>query len=283
MRYEVRYRCRFRYEEPAAESQNELRAAPSTDRGQHVLHARVTVEPSARVLTTTDYWGTRVDAFGVRQPHDRLEVTVDAAVEVADPPPPPAAAPMAATRDLAFRDAHREFLVPSPLAQPDDAVRELAHATAPDSDDAWELARAFEAAVDAAVEHVAGVTEVGTPIGEALADGRGVCQDRAHLLVALCRERGVPARYVSGYLCDGPSGADTTTHAWAEVALPEHGWQPLDPSDGGADDQHRIVIGRGRDYADVPPLKGTYLGGAARELEVEVHVSQVAPVTADAQ
>lgn len=278
MRYDIRYRCSFEYDQPAAESHNELRACPSSDEHQTVLHARVVTVPSARVLTTTDYWGTRVDAFGIRAPHPRLEVVAEATVEVEGRPSAPDGVALDGLTNPAFVDEHRELLAHSAMARPDDAVARLATEAAPDAGGVVELARALSSAVESAVEHAAGVTEVGTPVGEVLTAGSGVCQDRAHLLVALCRERGIPARYVSGYLCAGPTGEDTTTHAWVEVAVPGHGWHTLDPSDGGDRDQDRIVIGRGRDYADVQPLRGTYVGGDARTLDVAVDITEVTPV-----
>lgn len=279
MRYDVRYHCAFDYDQPAAESHNELRACPANDGDQTVLHARVVTAPSARVLTTTDYWGTRVDAFGVRAPHVRLEVSVEARVEVAERPMAPAGVPLAELATAAFTTEHRELLAPSPMAEPDDEVTAMAASVAPDPDGVTELATALCAAVAERVEHVAGVTEVGTPIGDVLADGSGVCQDRAHVLVALCRLRGIPARYVSGYLCTGPTGAGTTTHAWVEVAVPGQGWHTLDPGEGDDATGDRIVIGRGRDYGDVPPLRGTYVGGDARTLDVAVDISEVTPVS----
>lgn len=279
MRYDIRYRCAFSYEEPAAESHNELRACPSTGEGQTVLHARVLADPSARVLTTTDYWGTRVDAFGVRAPHEALEVVVEATVEVDGVRPAPRSAPVAHLAEQAFLDEHREFLSPSVMVEPDETVAALAADTAPDADDVVALARALCTAVEDRIDHVPGATEVGTTVAEVLAAGSGVCQDRAHLLTALCRLRGIPARYVSGYLCAGPTGDDTTTHAWVEVAVPGHGWLTLDPSDGDVDDQHRIVIGRGRDYADVAPLRGTYIGGDVQTVDVAVEITEITPVT----
>ena len=279
MRYDVTYRCRFAYEAPAAESHNELRACPSSDDHQHVVHARVVTSPSARVLTTTDYWGTRVDAFGVRAQHRELLVEVEATVDVADRPVAPAGVALEELDGPAFVDAHREFLAPSAMAAPDDAVAAMAAGVGQDARGVVEVATALCGAIEQRVEHVSGATQVGTPIGEVLATGAGVCQDRAHLLVALCRLRDVPARYVSGYLCDGPTGQDITTHAWVEVAVPGHGWHALDPSDGDVPDSHRIVIGRGRDYADVPPLRGTYVGGDVRTLEVAVDLAPVTPVS----
>ena len=278
MRYDIRYRCAFSYEEPAAESHNELRVCPSTVEGQTVLHARVLADPSARVLTTIDYWGTRVDAFGVRAPHDALEVVVEATVEVDDVAPPPESAPLDELRARAFLDGHREFLGPSEMIEPDETVEALSAEIAPNADDVVALATALCAAVEERIDHEPGAAEVGTTVGAVLEAASGVCQDRAHLLIALCRLRGIPARYVSGYLCAGPSGHDTTTHAWVEVAVPDHGWLTLDPSDGDVDDQHRIVIGRGRDYADVSPLRGTYIGGEVQAVDVAVEITEVTPV-----
>ncbi len=278
VRYAIRYRCDFRYDDTVAESQNELRICPSSDARQTVVHAAVHTTPSARVLTTEDYWGTRVDAFGVRAPHGALTVEMTAVVDVKEPPVVQAEVPLAELADESFRDAHREELAASDMAVATDEVAALAKAAAEGVTTVVGLGEALSASVEAHVEHETGVTEVGTSVTEVLHAGRGVCQDRAHLLVAMARTLGLPARYVSGYLCAGPTGSDTTTHAWVEIAVPGQGWHTLDPSDGGLDDQRRVIIGRGRDYADVAPLRGTYVGSDEHRCDVAVDISEVTPV-----
>lgn len=279
MRYEITYRCRFDYDGTAAENQNELRVVPSSDPLQAVQHARVSTRPGARVLTTTDYWGTRVDAFGVRAPHDSLEVVVEATVDCSPPPRVRGEVPTAALADQAFRDEHRELLDVSPMAVPDEAVTRLAAQVASEArDDVVALARRCADAVADRIRLEPGATAVGTPIGDVLAGGVGACQDRAHVVVALARLNGIPARYVSGYVTTADTCDVGTTHAWVEVAVPGEGWHALDPAVEGNPIDDRIVIGRARDYGDVAPVRGTYIGGEAREPVVDVEVEPVVRV-----
>jgi transglutaminase-like putative cysteine protease len=132
-------------------------------------------------------------------------------------------------------------------------------------------------------EYEVGVTEVDSPIDVALAEKRGVCQDFAHIVIAVARSWGIPARYVSGYLHHRRKNQDRSgedaTHAWIEAYLPSLGWVGLDPTnDIMAGDRH-IRVAVGRDYSDVPPARGTFKGAAESELAIAVSVEPTqAPV-----
>jgi transglutaminase-like putative cysteine protease len=114
---------------------------------------------------------------------------------------------------------------------------------------------------------------VHTTAGEALADGRGVCQDFAHVMIGACRARGVPARYVSGYLHDTRANGDGESHAWVDVHV-GNTWLSLDPTHDTAQTEHYVRVGVGRDYADVPPSRGVYRGTATETLEVAVTIRE---------
>jgi transglutaminase-like putative cysteine protease len=101
-------------------------------------------------------------------------------------------------------------------------------------------------------------------------DRRGVCQDFAHLLIGLCRSLKIPARYISGYLATEKASA---THAWVEVFIPGHGWRGLDPTNNCQTDGTYVKIGHGRDYADVPPISGNYVGTRERKMTVTVKIT----------
>jgi transglutaminase-like putative cysteine protease len=130
-----------------------------------------------------------------------------------------------------------------------------------------------------------GVTYVGVGIDEVYERRTGVCQDFAHLAIALCRSVGIPARYTSGYLftINDATGDDSTdadlvrvqTHAWFEAAVPSLGWVALDPTNGLEVGVRHVAIGRGRDYDDVPPLRGVFAGQASHDLEVEVEIRRL--------
>lgn len=290
MRLDIRYSCRFAYHEPVRESLNELRVAPTTDERQQLVSYRVSTTPPARIHSTIDYWGTRVDSFGIRTPHDELHVVAEAAVETSPARLLTAAPRLSHLADPDFVDAHLEFLDPSPYVGWGDAVvDEARQRVGPVGDDVVSAVLAVHRAVGTSLRYLPGSTEVGTSVDAVLADGEGVCQDFAHLSIAMCRAIGVPARYVSGYLftADDATGADVAvdlvnvqTHAWFEAAIPGVGWWPLDPTNRQDVAERHVAIGRGRDYGDVPPLKGAFSGPREHELTVDVEMrrGQATPV-----
>jgi transglutaminase-like putative cysteine protease len=121
-----------------------------------------------------------------------------------------------------------------------------------------------------------GITEVHSPIEHALREGRGVCQDFTHIMIAVARQWGIPARYVSGYLHHRRENQDRSedgaTHAWVEAWLPSFGWVGFDPTNGTMAGERHIRAALGRDYADVPPTRGTFKGDADSELAIAVSV-----------
>ncbi len=133
----------------------------------------------------------------------------------------------------------------------------------------------LEAEINKAIVYTTGVTEVDTPIEEVVRVGRGVCQDMAHLMIAVARRRGVAARYVSGWLhlpgLEGPG----ESHAWVEIAVPGMGWVEYDPTHPAPSTEHYVRLAVGRDYDDVPPLRGSYLGPPTDRMDVVVEVREL--------
>lgn len=299
MRFDIRYRTVFRYERPVAESHNELRACPSTTDFQRLLSYRVTVMPSARVHSFTDYWGTRVDTFGVRSPHTELEVVAEAAVETSPRPAVTAAPQVSELFDPGFRRDHLDELEPTVLTSWNDELETLARTILADNgQDLIGTVLAIHRLVRNNVAYEPGQTDVETPATEVWRRGAGVCQDHAHVAIALCRSVGIPARYVSGYLfsdhlgglgtvasepptADSPGHTvDVQTHAWFEVPLPGGGTLALDPTNGRQVSDHHVRIGHGRDYGDVTPLHGVHLGQATVSLEAGVTIARSRPLHA---
>ena len=303
MRLEIRYRVHFRYTEEVSESQNEVRMRPRDDDHQSVMSYRLTSNPPTRVLHAHDYWGTAVDHLGVRALHRELELVADATVGTSARPSPVADAAISALADPEFRSEHYEFLEPSEhvMWQAGDALarRAAAACASAASVPALVLAVADEARRTLAYER--GSTEIGVSLEDLLAGGAGVCQDFAHLAIGMLRSVGVPTRYVSGYLfaadetipTDGglipaagvdeataaaePQTVRVQTHAWIEAALPGSGWWALDPTNGGPAGERHVVIGCGRDYGDVPPVRGTFTGGATAKVDAEVLMGTSVP------
>jgi transglutaminase-like putative cysteine protease len=288
MRFDIRYACRFTYDQLVRESQNELRACPLSDEFQHLTSYRVQTVPSSRVMSFHDWWGTRVDAFGVREPHLVLDVVAEAVVETY-PRPMLVTDPRASLlTDRGFRDQHAEFLERTRHANWGPVVAEAA-------------AKQVEIAglgvvsqvlglhrfVGSQLRYETGSTYVGVDVDEVFDRGAGVCQDFAHLAVALARSVGIPARYVSGYLFSADDAtAERTdqpvvhvqTHAWIEAAIPGAGWFPLDPTNGRKVGELHVKVGHGRDYDDVSPFRGVHQGVASASLEAAVEIRKGEPM-----
>jgi transglutaminase-like putative cysteine protease len=285
MRFDIRYRTSFTYDDLVRESQNELRACPVSDENQQLVSYRVSTSPSARVLSFSDYWGTRVDAFGVREPHLSLEVTAEASVETKHRPLLTVAPRGESLSHPSFVDEHVEYLGRSRHCDWGDRVSSAAQGAASlGGSGVVSQVLAVHRAVHAALVYAPGATAIGIEVEEVLAKGEGVCQDYAHLAVAMCRAIGIPARYVSGYLftLSDASGQDTEadvvrvrTHAWFEAAIPGFGWLALDPTNSQEVGLRHVKIGHGRDYDDVPPMRGVFAGGAVPEVEVTVEIRRM--------
>jgi transglutaminase-like putative cysteine protease len=282
MRFDIKYLTSFSYPEAVRSSHNVLRACPMSDARQELLFYRVATTPASRVFSYVDYWGTRVDVFGIAAPHTRLEVMVEARVQTRETGPLTACPRLASLRDADFVAEHQEYLEPSPHTEWREPLRRDAEIRAANAgDDVVGAVLALHRAVATALSYAPGSTYVGMDVNEVFARKTGVCQDYAHLMVAMCRSVGLPARYVSGYLPTalGPRAESTenpsevTTHAWVEVAIPGAGWWGLDPTNQQEVGASYVKIAHGRDYDDVAPLRGIYHGPAAHRLEVSVKIA----------
>lgn len=286
MRLDIRYRMHFRYSEPVRESHNEVRVRPRDGETQRVLSYRLTNDPPTQVFSGFDYWGTAVDQVGVRTSHTSLELIAESSVDTtAAPARPVPDAPVEGLSDPGFRSLHFEFLEPSDHAgwQTGDGVAERAASVAHGARSVPEVLAAVVADVRGTLRYESGTTDIGVSLGELLAGRVGVCQDFAHLAIGMLRSVGVPARYVSGYLfaadetAPGSEPADIVrvqTHAWIEAAIPGGGWHALDPTNGGPVGERHVVIGCGRDYGDVPPVRGVFMGAATADVDAEVVIGR---------
>lgn len=278
-RLKVTHHTGLQYSDPVSASFNEARMTPADGGGQLLIAHELRTTPSARMQTYTDYWGTTVVAFDMHELHTVLDITSSSVVETSATTPPAAAVTWDDLRDSAVLDRWCEFLRPSHYVDdarddPDRAplVELLAAASRP--------ADAIAAAVDAVedrMRYTPGITTVQTTASEAWAQAAGVCQDFTHVTLSLLRAVGIPARYVSGYLYTGSGEVGETvigeSHAWVEVW--DGRWHGLDPTNGRVVGEGHVVVARGRDYADVSPLKGIYAGGHSESLGVSVELTRL--------
>src|SRR5450755_3035315 len=255
-RLRITHKTHVLYQGAARASYNEARMRPPSLPRQTTLEARLTTDSQAPIWSYRDYWGTLVSAFDIQAPHDELTVTASATVETSPPRDP---APPLPWKELIGRTAAGrllEYLMPTERTTVSADLAAMARERAVGADP-----------LEAAGE-IAGWDR-----------GKGVCQDIAHLTVALLREVGIPARYVSGYLYP-QSGAEPgdevvgQSHAWVEYWT--GAWAASDPTNRVIVGEQHVVVAVGRDYADVPPLKGIYHGAPSSIMDVSVELARLA-------
>jgi transglutaminase-like putative cysteine protease len=274
----IEHRSTYRYGDEVLSSYNEARMTPLTTDRQTAVESRVEVEPRSRSYRYLDYWASVVDVFDIHVPHTTLNFTATSVVETTEAPPQPPDPGWDMLTTEPVLDRLAEFLAPTAYAPAEPELVKLAI----DLRNGWGPGATVDTIsrfVRSRLKYKPGVTEVSSSALEALHHEAGVCQDYAHLSIALLRAAGVPARYVSGYLHTGKDArpGDTVSgesHAWVEVWLGD--WWPFDPTNGTAVGERHAVVGRGRDYADVPPLKGVHSAGSAESLDVEVRITRLA-------
>jgi transglutaminase-like putative cysteine protease len=307
IQYVIRHTSRFAYSAPISESMMEVRMQPRGDDRQRCLRFELTTQPRARVLAYQDSLGNVVHHFDIPSRHSRLWITADAIVDVAPMPFIPDSLPDTtwdALDALGESGEHWHSLQSSHFARETPLLAELADELHWRRDaDSLTLMRRLTSALFQTFTYAQSETRVDSPIDDALKARGGVCQDLAHIMIALARRIGIPCRYVSGYLSTSSECRDRSTegatHAWAEAYLPELGWVGFDPTNNLLAFDRHIRVAVGRDYADVPPTRGVFRGEAGSELSVLVTVSLadsptrpdrvmpmttwVAPGTADAE
>ena len=266
------------YSGAARASYNECRMTPPTMTRQTALATSVRTGSNVPIWSYRDYFGTTVSSFDIQEPHEELLVKASATVQTSAAPPAPVPLPWTELRARAAESYVLEYLRETRRTTMDDDVVAAVGGRVAGADPA-EAASEIIKWLREKVSYVAGSTGVQTSAQEAWDAGQGVCQDMAHISVALLRAAGLPARYVSGYLHPDPKaepGAAVAgqSHAWAEYWTGE--WVACDPTNLAPVGERHVVIGRGRDYADVSPLKGIYSGAPSVAMEVKVEITRLA-------
>lgn len=285
-RYRITHRTEYRYSDVVTSSYGRgfltPRDLPRQRRLAHELHIQ---PPPADSSTSRDAYGNISSYFHVTEPHQTLTVTSESVVEVYPPPPElfdsaTARAPWEAARPVGLNGAlATEFVLDLDPPEITTGVREYAAPSFAAGRPLIEVLRDLGSRIHVDFTYRSGSTTVSTGVDEILTAREGVCQDFARLAIACLRANGLAASYVSGYLAtDPPLGKDRmvgidATHAWAAVWTPDDQWLGLDPTNDQLIDQRYIIVGRGRDYADVPPLRGIiYTNSQNSVIDVAVDV-----------
>jgi transglutaminase-like putative cysteine protease len=287
MRYRITHATRYAGKSRVSVGYNELWLRPLDDERQtvHAHSLRVTPTPSVR-NARRDYFGNHVVSLQFHEGYASLEVTATTEVEVLPQKATLADAAGSPPWELVARPteslhhALAQYCYQSPRAPRLEPLDRYAAKSFTEGRPILAALLELNARIYHDFDYDPSATHVGTPLEEAFDIGRGVCQDFAHVMIAAVRSVGVPARYVSGYLRTLPPagkprlvGADAS-HAWASVYCgPDLGWIELDPTNDTLVGADHVVTARGRDYGDVPPLRGVFIGGGHPAMHISVDVA----------
>jgi transglutaminase-like putative cysteine protease len=277
----IRHRTGFTYAGAVGSSYNEARMSPRNEPRQLVLSAKVEVAPAAGTYRYEDYWGTIVTAFDVHSPHGTLEVAATSTVETLSFAEQADGGGELSWDELSApqpTDRWHEVLLPTPRTTLDEELATLAASVRAAEPTPQAAALAICMQVHDEITYQPGSTEVASDAVHAWRQRAGVCQDISHLAVGLLRAVGIPARYVSGYLHPAPEAAIGElvvgqSHAWVEWWSGR--WIGWDPTNGIPAGRRHVVVGRGREYGDVPPLKGVFAGPAHTGQTVQVELTRL--------
>jgi transglutaminase-like putative cysteine protease len=290
MVYRAIHTTSYRYSLPVSTSVNEarltLRQLPPR---QSVRSSKITVQPEpASISTRTDYFGNIVQTLSLFEPHDRLTITSTSIVEVLPRQEELGFSPgweevreRLASPDSEESLAAFEYVCDSPFVTRDTALADYARPSFAAGRPIMDAVRELTARIKTEFKYKPRSTTIDTPVATVLEKRAGVCQDFAHLMIGSLRSLGLAARYVSGYLRSGPElHGFEASHAWVAVYVPGSGWAQFDPTNDVVPSDGHLVIGWGRDYGDVTPIKGITLGGGEETIAVDVRVRPIDEVAA---
>ena len=260
----VEHVTRYRYGSEASYSIQSLRLTPLSFEGQRVLDWGISGTPANELTVTSDGFGNVMHLMAINAPHTTLEIRARGTVEVENR--------NGVVSGLDEPVPLRVFLKRTALTEPTDGIRELVRAV--ESGDTVARLHRLMAVVRERVDYTRGVTEAETTAGEALAAGKGVCQDHAHIFISVARLANIPARYVTGYLLTDGATPEAAHHAWAEAFVDGLGWVGFDVANDICPTERYVRLACALDAHYAAPIRGARRGGETEALEVVVRVQQ---------
>lgn len=277
MKLRILHRTEYRYALPVRNNNNELRVTPLDNARQRTILHLVRVLPAVKMRRYQDLYRNTVSFFEIEEAHKSLIIDVSSVVETAATPfeALPQEALLSALAKPEVAESFQPYLQSEGPVQITPQIWRTAIDVKADRKEVVAVVQGLMNFVHETCSYVPGVTTVSTSTEEFFAKPQGVCQDFAHLMLALCRALGIPARYICGYVYDPKRGevlGSHASHAWCEVWIPGYGWFGLDPTNRRPVNEAYVASAVGRDYRDATPIRGSYWGTGDREMRVTVHV-----------
>jgi transglutaminase-like putative cysteine protease len=273
--FKIQHVTKYSYNRPVKESVNQVRIYPVASSFQEILNHEVTITGSPEPFFFIDYWGNRCADFSLPGAHSELIISSRLVVrttgnEITEQ--------VYSNWDDLHQLVENDFYLLD-LSKPEDSkstaiVKTIVESIAAADKTIMQVVQECSAFIYQQFTYIKGITNIETTVDEILEHHSGVCQDFAHVLLQLLRTSGIPARYVSGYICPNKNGmrGEGATHAWVEAFIPKLGWTGIDPTNNVWANTHHVKLAVGRNFNDCTPMKGTFKGLARQTLSVYVSV-----------
>ncbi len=293
MIFNVKHTTKYEYNAPVIYCHNIATLRPRESKGQQLLDYKIQITPQpAEISERIDFFGNYITRFSIQTEHIELKVTTKSKIvrdyaQFQDSFFSEACRSITLDQTLlalkstapAILDARQYILESIFIRRADDSIRDYAEVSFKRNRSVFDAAYELMQRIYTDFQFVPGFTSISTPVAEVMKEKKGVCQDFAQIAIACIRSVGLPARYVSGYIETVPPkgkeklvGADAS-HAWFAIFIPGFGWVDFDPTNNLIPMDQHIVVGWGRDYYDVPPLKGVVYGSGKSRLKVAVDIA----------
>lgn len=276
--YRIKHITRYTYPSPVIDSANQVMLFPINDEQQEVKKHELIITHHPAVEIFTDYFGNKVGIFSVIKPHTELSIqsnieviTKEVQLPVSDTAPETQWDNLVVIRE---QFPYMDFMLQENF-EAHDEVSAVVKSMMNEAVTPFAAAQQMSAFVYDSFEYKKGITSVETQVDEIWKLKAGVCQDFAHILLVMLRLVGIPARYVSGYICpkNHEMRGEGATHAWVEAYIPFYGWLGFDPTNNCIVSDRHVRLAIGRSFTDCTPVKGTYKGSSEHKLEVSVIIN----------
>lgn len=277
--YEIVHQTSYSYEHEKRSSVMTVCMQPKATQWQYLDHYQLATTPESAIDIDVDPFGNTRHFFDIHRPHHRLTVTSNARVRSRFDKADETAEhdDWSALKKLHTNLEFWDFLLPTDLTRTkNDLDSWTDHQGGIDKSNPWLFLKSLEQRLSEVIRYRPGATSIDSTVDDLLRHHEGVCQDISQLMIAIARSKGIPARYVSGYLYVAPNATrrlvDNATHAWVECYLPSKGWCTFDPTNPQGAPESRVTVAYGRDYRDVPPIRGITIGEGEAVMDVSVMV-----------
>lgn len=264
MKLHVHHQTRYEYATSVRSSIQRLHLTPSSFATQKVVSWTIAAPGIDKALVYADGFGNQVHVITSQGAHDHVTVVAEGVVETQDA--------AGVVKGFKCPAPDSVFLRQTTATEPSPELSDIARAAAAKFPKQLDMLHEIMNQIRSRIAYEIGVTHAHTTAAEALADGKGVCQDHAHAMLAAVRFLGMPARYVTGYLVTEGDSPATASHAWAEALVPNLGWVGFDAANGKCPTADYVRVASGLDAPGVVPVRGSRRGGEVESMTVSVTV-----------